>query len=139
VDGVAVVSPSGRERRLALSRGVALFAATDEPGPYTVRELRGDAEVRRGVFTVSLLSADESNTAPRQPPSGLAAASANQGGPPPGRARLEVWRVLLAAGLLVLALEWWVFYRGGALPRPGSPRAALAALARLRPRLRRAT
>ncbi|MDP9372042.1 MAG: VWA domain-containing protein, partial [Chloroflexota bacterium] len=73
-DSVIVTAPDGRERRLAPSRGVVLFNATDEPGPYLVRELAGERELRRGVFTVNLLSAAESDIAPRQPDLRTAAA-----------------------------------------------------------------
>jgi hypothetical protein len=119
-DSVVVTGPDGREQRLAPSRGAALFTGTDRPGPYTVRELTGDREGRRGVFTVNLLSAEESNIAPRDLPASLTGADRGEATPRSDRARHEFWRLLLALGLLVLAAEWWVFYRGG--PRRGSLR-----------------
>ncbi|HET8628512.1 MAG TPA: VWA domain-containing protein [Thermomicrobiales bacterium] len=122
VDTVAVTDPAGRESRLAPSRGAVLYAATGALGPYTVRELQSGREVRRGVFTVSLLNADESNIAPRDLPPGLAGGAAQAGESTAARARREVWPALLAVGLAVLAAEWWIFYRGAALPRPRRPR-----------------
>ncbi len=112
VDSVLIAAPDGRERRLIPSRGVVLFAATDMPGPYTVREFAGEREIKRGVLTVNLLSADESNTAPQTPQLVSAAAGGGAAGPT-SRSRREFWQPLLAAGLLILAVEWWIFYRGG--------------------------
>lgn len=117
-DSVVVTAPDGRERRLALARGAALFTATDQPGAYTVRELQGERELRRGVLTVNLLSAEESNTAPRDLPASLDRSAAAGAAPTEDRARHEFWRVLLAIGLAILALEWWFFYRGAAIGRP---------------------
>lgn len=119
VDSVAIAGPDGRERRFAPSTARAntvLFPNTDEVGPYTVRELQGDREVRRAVFTVNLFSAEESNIMPRD----AAIANGVDRGAASGveRARREIWRMVLIAGLAILALEWWLFYRGTAIKRP---------------------
>lgn len=112
VDSVVITDPAGRERRLAPSRGVVLFGNTDAPGPYTVREFVGDREIKRSILTVNLLSAEESNTAPQSPQITSAGAAAAPG--TTARSRREFWQPLLVAGLVILAIEWWIFYRGGA-------------------------
>ncbi len=111
VDNVAITDPSGRERRLAPSRGVVLFGTTDLPGPYTVREFAGDREIRRGVLTVNLLSPEESAIAPQTPQ--FTGTAANAGQTTEARSPREFWRPLLIAALLILAVEWWIYYRGG--------------------------
>jgi hypothetical protein len=112
VDRVVVTDPAGREQRLVPSRGVVLYNATDQPGAYTVREFVGDREIGRSVLTVNLLSVEESNIAP-QTPAFTSSAQDTGGGGATARARQEAWRPLLAVGLLILAVEWWIFYRGG--------------------------
>ena len=111
VDSVAITDPSGRERRLAPSRGVVLFGNTDLPGPYTVREFAGDREIRRGVLTVNLLSPEESALAPQTP--AFTGTAANAAPVTDGRSPREFWRPTLIAALLILAVEWWIYYRGG--------------------------
>ncbi len=112
VDSLTIADPSGRERRFAPARGAVLFPNTDTPGPYTVRSFVGDREIKRSVFTVNLLSAAESNIAPQSPPLTGAAGNTATGETP--RSRNELWRPLLLAALVILAIEWWIFYRGGA-------------------------
>ena len=111
VDSVAITDPSGRERRLAPSRGVVLFGNTDLPGPYAIREFAGDREIRRGVLTVNLLSPEESALAPQTPT--FTGAAANAAPIADARSPREFWRPLLIAALLILAVEWWIYYRGG--------------------------
>ncbi|MGN6562940.1 MAG: hypothetical protein ACTHMU_09795, partial [Thermomicrobiales bacterium] len=78
-------------------------------------------EQRRDVLTVNLLSAEESNIAPQAPQLTSAAPAAAAA---PSRAQREFWRPVLLIGLAVLAVEWWVFYRGLRLPPPGAWRGA---------------
>ncbi len=111
VDNVAITDPSGRERRLAPSRGIILFGNTDAPGPYMVREFAGDREIRRGVLTVNLLSPEESALAPQTP--AFTGTAANAGPTTDARSPREFWRPLLIAALLILTVEWWIYYRGG--------------------------
>jgi len=111
VDSVAITDPSGRERRLAPSRGIILFGNTDAPGPYMVREFAGDREIRRGVLTVNLLSPEESALAPQTP--AFTGTAANAGPTTDARSPREFWRPLLIAALLILTVEWWIYYRGG--------------------------
>ena len=111
VTSMTIADPAGRERRYAPARGVVLFPNTDAPGAYIVREFVDDREIKRSVLTVNLLSADESNIAPRTPQiAGATAATATGQGE---RSRNEFWRPLLLAALVILAIEWWIFYRGG--------------------------
>ena len=111
VDSVAITDPSGRERRLAPSRGIILFGNTDAPGPYMVREFAGDREIRRGVLTINLLSPEESALAPQTP--AFTGTAANAGPTTDARSPREFWRPLLIAALLILTVEWWIYYRGG--------------------------
>jgi len=111
VDSVAITDPSGRERRLAPTRGIILFGNTDAPGPYMVREFAGDREIRRGVLTVNLLSPEESALAPQTP--AFTGTAANAGPTTDARSPREFWRPLLIAALLILTVEWWIYYRGG--------------------------
>lgn len=122
VESVAIVGPDGRERRFAPTASRAntvLFPNTDLPGAYAVRELQGDREIRRGAFTVNLFSAEESNVAPRDVALGGGPAKARADSA--SRSRRELWRPFLLVGLVVLALEWWYFYRGAAAGRPAPP------------------
>lgn len=137
VDSVLITDPSGRERRLVPARGVVLFGNTDTPGPYTVREFAGAREIRRGVLTVNLLSADESAIAPQAPQ--LTGANTGANASSTARSPREFWRPLLIAALVILAIEWWIYYRGGGRslgsllreawrgrPRPDRPRRGAA-------------
>jgi hypothetical protein len=143
VSSVVVADPAGREQRLVPSRGVVLYSATDQPGAYSVREYIGEREIKRSVMTVNLLSGEESNIAPRTPQL-IGGAQGTADGGATTRARQEIWRPLLAAGLLILAVEWWIFYRGGwrslgttardLMRDPRAPLRALQAAARGRSR-----
>lgn len=112
VDSVVVTDPAGKEHRLVPARGVVLYSGTAAVGPYSVREFVGDREIRRSVLTVNLLSGEESNIAPRIPT--IATGATDTGGNGTARSRREYWRPLLLLGLAILAVEWWIFYRGGA-------------------------
>jgi hypothetical protein len=112
VDSMVITDPSGRERRFAPARGAVLFPNTDMPGPYSVRAFVGDREIKRSILTVNLLSANESNIAPQSPQLAGTATNTPVGETP--RSRNEIWRPLLLAALFILAIEWWIFYRGGA-------------------------
>jgi len=82
------------------------FAETDRVGVYTVT-----AGEERRRFAVSLLSAAESNTAPRRTltfgPQRLPAAKVQT------TRRRELWRPFVVVALLLLALEWWWYHRRG--------------------------
>lgn len=112
VESIVVNDPAGRERRFVPARGVVLFPNTDTPGAYTVREFTGDREIKRSVLTVNLFSAAESNIAPQAPTLNSAAGTPQANEPP--RTRNEIWRPLLIAALVILVIEWWAYYRGGA-------------------------
>ncbi len=112
VDSMVITDPDGRERRFVPAHGVVLFPNTARLGAYTVREFVGDREIRRSVLTVNLLSAAESKITPQalQLTSGAAAVTGSE----IPRSRNEIWRPLLLAALIILAIEWWIYYRGGA-------------------------
>jgi hypothetical protein len=103
-----VVRPDGQRDTLASAGPGARFDRTDQIGRYSVQEASTQRTTR--TFSVSLLNASESNTAPRQIQN-----------PPPreviedGLKRLstEWWWPLLAAGAGLLTLEWLVFARRG--------------------------
>jgi hypothetical protein len=103
--------------------GPVRFAETDLPGLYevTLRAATGDRPA--GAFAVNLFAPGESALAPAASvPLGQAAASEAQ---KDDLGQHELWPWLALLALLVLAVEWWVFFRGTRLP-------ALDAVRRLR-------
>ena len=104
-----VVRPDGQRDTLASAGPGTRFDRTDQIGRYSVQDASTQRTTR--TFSVSLLNAGESNTAPRPVPN-----------PPPrqmvdesGLLRLstEWWWPLLAAGIALLTFEWLVFARRG--------------------------
>ena len=106
VDVVTLHYPDSHTQRLHASGG---FLNLDQVSRVGLYHLTGD-----GVdipFTANLLSADESDVAPRTQltligTEGLVSTARN-----PLRTEEEFWRILLMVSLLLLALEWWVFHR----------------------------
>lgn len=100
-----ILTPDGGEQRLALDplRPV-YFAATNDAGPYEVE--RGE---NHRHYALNLLSREESSIHPADTLAlGDLQVAAAQG---PVTFNKELWRWLLLAGLVVLALEWWVYTR----------------------------
>lgn len=105
-EGLTVRTPDGRTIALAPERGQGVpFGGTDEPGIYIVEE--GGTPTRR--FAVNLFDASESDIAVRDTVqigydevTGQAAWE--------GR-RVELWKPLLLAVLVILCLEWYIYNR----------------------------
>jgi Ca-activated chloride channel family protein len=99
-----VTTPSGERHTVDLDPlRPAYFGETQAVGPYTVR--LGEQEM---VVAVNLLDANESAIHPADTlPMGegeIDAASQD-----PQRFKKELWPWLIAAGLLIICAEWWLF------------------------------
>lgn len=103
VPAARVLTPAGEEITLELDplRPV-YFAATNQAGPYMVT--RGTSV---DYYAVNLLDRDESAIHPAP----ILAMGSQELAAVQGKIAFdkELWRWLLAAGLAVLALEWWVY------------------------------
>jgi Ca-activated chloride channel family protein len=113
IDAIVVTLPDGRQQTLAPAGGVARLTDTGQLGPYRLSLRAGGQERRAAWLAVNLLSDEESALAPAaHPPLGAVPAAAPAAEPAPQ----ELWRPLLLLGMLLLLAEWWLFYRGPALP-----------------------
>jgi hypothetical protein len=105
-DAAVMVHPNGVESRLtANAAGVAHFARTEQVGLYRVEPGLADAD----RFAVNLLNARESDIAPRiiERVGGRVV----EQGESIATAMPEIWRWFVAAALIVLIFEWWVYNR----------------------------
>lgn len=114
---VAVTLPDGSVWQQAIDRAApVLFDQTQQTGVYRVafRDTAGQTQPG-GAFAVNFFDAAESRL---QPVTALQIGSAEVAGDATGIEGLrELWPWLLASGLAVLLVEWWVTYRR-ALRRP---------------------
>ena len=123
-DAIRVTPPDGEAMVLPLqSSGDAAFTATNAPGLYTVEALAGEDVAQRAVFAVNQFDPAEGAIGPQtvesvggQPVlSGQEAATGQR----------ELWPYFALAALLVLLLEWWIYFRRQRTPsrfRPVSTR-----------------
>jgi VWA domain-containing protein/aerotolerance regulator-like protein len=101
-----VAGPDGRSSRL--NAPFPPFTATDLPGVYTVRQqLQHGTRLSR--FVVQIQDPSISRIGPGAAPL-VQEADRPRGALP--RGTLEIWPWLIAAGLVVLAVEWLVYLRG---------------------------
>jgi hypothetical protein len=104
---LAVETPRGRVEIRPIRPGEFSFTGTDVPGVYQVRD--GENIVRR--FAVNLFDRRESDIRPRAELAvhighvKVAAQTAWTA------ARREIWRTLLGLGLVVLSLEWYIYWK----------------------------
>jgi hypothetical protein len=98
-----VLWPDGTSRRLTSRGGRFVIPAADRAGLYVVR-----SGGREELLVVNP-PAEEIAVAPVAPPAESADA------PPTARGTSDVWRALLLAAVVLLAVEWWLWAR--ALPR----------------------
>ena len=105
--GLAVTTPDGRV--VKLSGAAPVFAETDVPGVYRVREQLA-AGSRESVFAVNFRDPALSRIRPAGMPAVAVAAPAGSGAAP--RGALELWQWLALAGILLLLGEWVVYHRG---------------------------
>ena len=114
---VTVTLPDGSSWQQDIDRAApVLFDQTQQTGVYRLA-FRDDAGATQpgGAFAVNFFDAAESRI---QPATALQLGSAEVTGDAAGLEGLrEVWPWLLAGGLVVLLVEWWVTYRR-ALRRP---------------------
>jgi hypothetical protein len=89
------------------SRPEVAFGETDSLGVYSAEWDSADGKQQRR-FAVNLLDADESNLAPvAQFQVGDTTVTAGD----TRRVPFELWKVILAVGLGVILLEWWIYNR----------------------------
>jgi hypothetical protein len=108
---VAVTAPDNSVRRLPINQtsdeenAPLLFAATDQVGQYSAQ-----AGKWKKTFAISLLNAAESDLQPRD----ALRVNNSKAVSGEGRARSnrELWGFFVAAALLLLGVEWWIYHRG---------------------------
>lgn len=107
VEAVTVRLPDGQSQRVAVGRdGAIRFTGTTQLGVYRVEE--SPRRTRR--FAVNLLNGGESNLTPRDKAVQIGYVEvAGKTGWEPGRR--EIWKWLLAAALVVLLAEWYIYNR----------------------------
>ena len=117
-DEIRVTLPEGAatERVVTLKpSGQMSFAETNALGLYSVQQFAGGKALTEPEQFAVNMRRDEAEIAPRAnlPFGGTQAQSTAAGEKSP----LEIWPWVLAASLLLLALEWWYYNRGGRLRR----------------------
>jgi hypothetical protein len=96
--------PDDSSTTLPINGDTAYFDGTERAGVYKVR-----AKNREWELACNLLSADESNTAPRGDLEvGERKVASAAGGI---RSNREFWRIILILGLSLLVFEWYAFHR----------------------------
>jgi hypothetical protein len=114
VEQITVRSPSGQEWRYEIESGEPIpFGETHELGVYTVAQQR-KRETLEAQFAVNLFSEIESQIGPRDEI--RIGASPVQGQEGEAWGRREWWRWPALAGLVVLVVEWVVFWKRTAPP-----------------------
>jgi len=108
VDSVQVVMPDGEVAPAELVGSQWIFDQSESLGLYEVRQNGGSSPV--GWFSINMFSRLESEIAPRDSLSlGRLEVKAS------GRSEIgqrEIWPWLLLAALAVLAIEWWIHFKG---------------------------
>lgn len=98
-----VTTPSSRKVQLAVTSNPASFADTTEAGIYTYRSAG-----REGRFAVNLLDAAESDIRSRLVDTPATVTSKSESD---ANTALPLWPFLLAAVIVLLAVEWWLARR----------------------------
>jgi hypothetical protein len=106
---VNVIDPGGTKVKMDRNgQPQLIFTQTDELGFYQAKPTDSDRLLQ--VFTVNLFSEQESDIVPAADLTiGAQAVQANA--PAKDIMRFEIWRWLLAAALVVLTLEWYLYNR----------------------------
>ncbi len=106
---VRITLPDGSQESLPVDRQTLVFADTDQPGIYTAEILEGETVRQTASFAVNLFAPGESNITPQSAInlSGLAILAAER--EEVGQQEFWPWVALLA--LLVLMIEWYVYWR----------------------------
>jgi Ca-activated chloride channel family protein len=118
-DEIVVTPPGAGSRSTTLKPSAQVsFAGTDALGVYSVQQMaKGKALNDPERFAVNLFSRDESDITPRPDLAFTGTIPAEPTGQQAARP-LEIWPWLLAASLLILALEWWFYNRAGRFRPP---------------------
>lgn len=112
---IFVTTPANNRVELSPDPATSLsFNQTDMLGIYQLSAQDETGQNQRLTeFAVNLLAVEETNIAPlSQLPAQTAAAPSPDAPPPSTQGRWEWWWPLVALGLGVLLLEWWVYWRG---------------------------
>lgn len=113
-----VTWPDGSEQTYPITEGAPTFASTTQLGVYQIALLSGEQDMLTGRFAVNLFSPEESRIAPADTIV-IGEAPIQEGVPDDNYGQREFWYWLAILALAVLIVEWWVYHRGSALPRPG--------------------
>lgn len=111
-----ITLPDGSVQLYPVGAEPLAFAATDQPGVYTVELLSGAAVTATGAFAVNLFAPAESAIAPRETIT-IGEAAVGEARATEEAGQRELWPYLAAAALLILLVEWWVYHRGSAITR----------------------
>ncbi|EAQ82453.1 vWA domain-containing protein [Blastopirellula marina] len=109
VPEVKVSPPTGRERTIGREgKNIFSFSETDQLGTYNVREGNGPDVTQS--FSVNIFDAQESNIPPAD------AIATDWGEPIAGQSswepvRVDFWKWIVAAAIVVLLVEWWIYNR----------------------------
>jgi hypothetical protein len=106
---VAIESPTGKRHQIEREGQPQItFSQTDSPGPYTVKAVEDNRTLQ--IFTVNLFSERESNIA-ATPDIRIGLQDVKPAEVQSDSIRAEYWRWLLALGLVVLLVEWYLYNR----------------------------
>jgi Ca-activated chloride channel homolog len=112
---VLVEKPDGTRWLQPVEGGPVVFGETEQPGLYHVILRSRGGERSAGRFAVNLFQPGESRLLPA---SSLRLGQSTVEQPENGDniGQREFWRWLVAVAVIVLLVEWWVYFRGTRLP-----------------------
>ncbi len=109
--------PFGPERDVSIRDGVATFGPVERAGVYTLRWREPQGEGRR-TFAVNPAPGEGRLAAADALALGTQTLVAQRGG---GSALSDLWPYALAASVLLLVVEWWVYHRRHWIRRAPAP------------------
>jgi hypothetical protein len=109
-EALTIETPGGASHDLALSGDAVSFAATGDPGLYTIRQQLADGRQVSAMVAVNLFSPAESDLGPEEML--LVGGEAMEAAPQKEEGQRELWAYVALAACLVLLAEWWVYWRG---------------------------
>ncbi|MDX1687896.1 MAG: VWA domain-containing protein [Candidatus Promineifilaceae bacterium] len=112
---VLVEKPDGATWTEPVGEGSLLFAETGQLGLYRVALRDASGEQMAGTFAVNLFSSLESEIRPA--PAIRLGQTAVEAPDEADVGQRELWPWLVAAAFVILAVEWWVHFRGARLPQ----------------------
>ncbi len=108
-DKVQITAPTGKKTTVERHGGPQIiFTQTDQLGFYKTQPVDSDRLLQ--LFTVNLFSEQESNIVPTEEIT-IGAQNVAATGKQKEIVRIEIWRWLLAAALLILSVEWYLYNR----------------------------